>query len=64
MGIIHFHNNTSIHKQKYILIFERFLKNENISFFEFLNSLNLNENTYTYINFEKKFNNAGHFSKT
>jgi hypothetical protein len=55
---------TTIHpyiKQKYILIFKRFKKNEDISFFEFLNSLNLNENTYTYIKFEIFFNNARHF---
>jgi hypothetical protein len=30
-------------------------------FYEFLNSLNLNEYTYTYIKFEKQINNTGHF---
>jgi hypothetical protein len=39
--ITHFHNNTSKHKQiKYLK------ENDDISFFEYLNSLNLDECTY------------------
>jgi hypothetical protein len=53
MGIIHFHNNTSIHKHCFFLVFERLKRNEDISFFALSNSLNLNGNTYTYIKFEK-----------
>jgi hypothetical protein len=47
--------------KKIINIFERFFKNENISFFILKNSFNLNENIYTYIKFEKQINNTRHF---
>ncbi len=47
MGIIHFHNKTSIHKQKKIFQFLKDLKeNDDISFLKYLNSLNLDEITY------------------
>jgi hypothetical protein len=47
MKIIHFHNNTSIHKQtQYFNFLKDFFKNDDISFFEYLNSLNLDKSTY------------------
>jgi len=49
MEIIHFHNNTSIHKQKKNSISEICKRNEDISFSKFVNSLNLDQNTYILI---------------
>jgi len=47
MGIIHFENNIYIHKQKKKnQSLEKLFKNMYISFFQFSDSLNLNENTY------------------
>jgi hypothetical protein len=43
-----------LYTNNFLKIFERLKKNEDISFFAFSNSLNLNENTYTYIKFGKQ----------
>jgi len=48
--------------KKYILIFKIFEKNEDISFFEFLNSLNLDENTYI-LNLRSKLTKSHFFLK-
>jgi len=46
MEIIHFHNNTSKHKQFFFSIFKIFIKNDDISFKKYLKYLKFGENTY------------------
>jgi hypothetical protein len=45
MKMIHFHNNTSIHKRKKIQSLKYLKENEDMSFFLILKFLNLDENT-------------------
>jgi hypothetical protein len=62
MGIIYFHDIPPYTNKKYISIFEIFLKNEDISFFDFLHYLNLDQNTYI-LHLKRKLTNLDIFLK-
>jgi hypothetical protein len=46
MGIIHFHNNTSIQTNKIFHSLKFFKENEDVSFFKYIIFLKIDEDTY------------------